>query len=165
LEQNKFMRQLRWLRGDGKAAPVSSERDQRFRSEGEEVAQVAGLRSAGRAAVSNSLMHIEEQFREGKVVQDEFCRGIDEAHAANGLPANAGVPSGTVGEHSGMAIGEQWGRAERIQPWGVQSPMQSPIPAAEVIISLSMAMCMLFVHAHLLFFILTFFARPLLGCT
>ena len=48
-----------------------------------------------------------------------------------------------------LAVGEQWGRAEQFQPWGVQSPMQRQGPAAEVIISLNMAMCILFVHAHL----------------
>ena len=142
------MSHLRWLRGDDQAATISSERDQQFRTEGEEVAHVASLRSAGRAVASNSLMYIEEQFREGKVAQDEFCRGLDEAHAANGFPVDAGIPSGTVGEPSGMAVGEQWGRAEHIQTWGVQSPMQRQRPAAEVIISQTMAMCMLFVHAH-----------------
>jgi len=138
---------LRWLNGDDQAAAVSSERNQQFRTEREEVAQAAGLGGGGRAVASNS--HIDEQFREGKAVQDEFCRGISEARAAEDLPMDAGIPSGTMGEGSGMAVGEQWGRAEHFQPWGVQSPIQRQRRAAEVIISLSMAMCILFVHAHL----------------
>ncbi|DBB05713.1 hypothetical protein WJX77_011240 [Trebouxia sp. C0004] len=130
-ELNKFTTHLRWLRSDDQPAAVSSERDQQFRTEKEEVAQVASFRSAGRAVASNSLMHIEEQFREGRGVQDEFCRGSDDEHAAEGLAVDAGIPSGTMGENSGMAVGEQWGRAEHFQLWGVQSPMQRQGRAAE----------------------------------
>ena len=141
------MSHLRWLRDADQAAAASSERDQQFKPEREQVAQTVGLGSAGRAVASNS--HIDEQFREGKVVQDAFCRGLEEALAAEALPMDAGIPSVTVGGSSGMAVGEQWGSAEHFQPWGVQSPMQRQRRAAEVIISLSMAMRMLFVHAHL----------------
>ena len=138
---------MRWLNGDDQAAAVSSERHQQLRTEREEVAQGVGLGSGGRAVASNSP--IDEQLREGQVAQDEFYRGLNESHAAEDLPMDAGNPSCTVGGSSGMAVGEQWGRAEQFQPWGVQSPMQRQGPAAEVIISLNMAMCILFVHAHL----------------
>jgi len=138
---------LSWLNGDDQAAAVSSERHQQLRTEREEVAQGVGLGSSGRAVASSSP--IDEQFREGQVAQDEFYRGLHEAHAAEDRPLDAGIPSGRMGEDSAMAVGEQWGRAEHTQPWGVQSPMQRQGPAAEVIITLSMAMCILFVHAHL----------------
>lgn len=147
-EQNKFMSHLSWLRGCDQAAAVSSERDQQFRSERGEAAQAAGLGGGDRAVASNS--HIDEQFREGQVAQDEFCRGLDGERAAEDLPMDAGIPSGTVGGSSGMAVGEQWGRAELFpQPWGVQSPRQRQRRAAEVIISLSMDLCVFFVHAYL----------------
>ncbi|DBA70773.1 TPA: hypothetical protein ACH3X2_011669 [Trebouxia sp. C0005] len=129
-EQNKFMSHLSWLRGCDQAAAVSSERDQQFRSERGEAAQAAGLGGGDRAVASNS--HIDEQFREGQVAQDEFCRGLDGERAAEDLPMDAGIPSGTVGGSSGMAVGEQWGRAELFpQPWGVQSPRQRQRRAAE----------------------------------
>ncbi|DBB10859.1 TPA: hypothetical protein ACH3X3_007329 [Trebouxia sp. C0006] len=128
-EHNKFVSHLRWLNGDDQAAAVSSERHQQLRTEREEVAQGVGLGSGGRAVASNSP--IDEQLREGQVAQDEFYRGLNESHAAEDLPMDAGNPSGTVGGSSGMAVGEQWGRAEQFQPWGVQSPMQRQGPAAE----------------------------------
>ena len=129
------------------AAAVSSERHQQLRTEREEVAQGVGLGSGGRAVANNSP--IDEQLREGQVAQDEFYRGVDKAHAAEDHCMDADIPSGSMGEDPGMTVGEQWGRAEQFQPWGVQSPMQRQGRATEVIISLSMAMCMLFVHAHL----------------
>ncbi len=139
---------MSWLDGDDQAAAVSSEKHQQFRTDRGEVAQGASWGSGGRAVASNSP--IDEQYREGKVAQDEFYRGLHEAHAAEDRPMDAGNPSGmAVGGNSGMAAGEQWGRAEQSQPWGVQSPMQRQRRPAEVIISLSMAMCILFVHAHL----------------
>ena len=140
---------MRWLEGDDEAAVESSEGDQLFRTEREAAAQAASQGGGGRAIASNSLMHFEEHFWEEKGVQDEVCRGLDQAHAAQGLPVNTGIPSGTLGRNSGMAVGEQWGRAEQTQPWGAQSPVQRQTRAAEVIITLSLAMCMLFVHAHL----------------